>query len=169
MEAMNEKERTVALLKFLGVFFVAIILVNVAIYFDTKVPTKQLALLKAENLRLSSGKGSKKELVVLTDSIEARIARYETDLNKGFIDAQINGDINKLANIARGDSSEFGLLIGNMSQAYLFHMSDKKKLDGAGNCSEKIANKEKEINDLKDQMKELKRDYDLLKVMSATR
>ena len=169
MEPLNEKERTVGLIKFLALCLVLTILVVVAAYFPFQLPKKQIEILKQENAKLKSENSDKRAIVVLTDSINARMLRYESEPNKGFIETQINSDINKLALLAKGDSSaDFRNLLVDISQAYLLHMNDKKKMGDASSWSGKIADKEKELADLKEQIKEVKHELDLCKIISAS-
>jgi hypothetical protein len=168
MEPLNTKERTIGLLKFIGLFLVLFVLAIVAISFDFKLPKKQIQLLREENARLSADNVSKKSVVVLVDSLNSKMLRYDTETNKVFIETQINSDINRLITVARDDSSDFGFLLANISKEYLRHLDDKKKIGDGASWSEKIADRDKEIADLKTELKGLKRDYEMLKLYNAT-
>ena len=74
MEITNKKERNNAFLQFIGIFLGSIIIVNVGLFFDYKIPTNQVKVLKAEKRQLEQNKGN-------TSEVEEFYTKIETILN----------------------------------------------------------------------------------------
>lgn len=156
MEPLNGKERTSALLKFLGLFLVTVILVNVAIYFSLQMPEKQLALLKEENSRLKVETLNTGLWLTTVDSVRSQLERYNAEPNKIRLELEINDRINALTKFGIKDSSKFGDILTRVANAYSENLVLKKNLLNSGDCSTKIAELEKEKAELKTDLKSCK-------------
>ena len=154
MDALNEKERTIALVKFLGMFLVTVILVLVAAFYGTKAPQQQLNLLTSENAQLKVGLKNTRSIITSMDSIAAKMGRYNTELNKEILAREIADELQALSRYSYKDTTDFGNILSRVGLEYKFHLADKKALSTSGDCSATLIKmqmeNEKLVRDLKD-------------------
>lgn len=149
MEALNAKEKTIALLKFLGVFLVLIILIVLGVYYDYEMPGKQLKLLKAENESLRNSSRDQKLVLLTLDSLYFQLARYDKEPDQIVLNNTIGKEISRLLDIATADSTMNGKILGRTAQAFQLDFKDKQELQALGKSASALTDKDQMIKDLK--------------------
>ncbi len=160
MDALNEKEKTVALVKFLGMFLLTLIVVMVAAFFGLKSPSKQVDALLVENARLKNTSANLKSVVITLDSLRAKMGRFNNDANKVILERQIADEINALGKYSLSDSSETSVILSRVGAEFQDHLADKKMLSEAGNCSGKVAELNAEMVKLTQELKDCNKELD---------
>lgn len=162
MEALNSKERTIALLKFLGIFLVLIILIVWGVYYDYNMPTKERDMYKAENESLRGTQQNQHVILATMDSLYYQLGRYDNGSDsKMLLDIKIKGEISTLMTLSGSDSvSNFGKIINRAFSTYLSWYSDKQKIGSLGNTASSVSDKDKQIQKLTDDNKQMQRDLD---------
>jgi hypothetical protein len=165
MEPLNSKERSIALIKFLGLFLVTLVLACAALYFDYNViPSKQFQMLKEENAKLSVASNNTRAILTTIDSIRSGLMRYQADPNKGRIEIEVNQGALSLIKYIGTDTNDFSRIITRVSDSYTQQLIDKKLLISSGGSGEKVIALEQTIEKQKQEIKDLNRDIEDLRL-----
>jgi len=154
MDALNEKERTIALLKFTVLFLFTVILIVVAVFYGIKVPSKQVEILRAENDRLLGIRANTKLILVSIDSVKYKLDRYSNEPNKEILEREIGSEFDALAKYSLKDTTNFGNIISRVINEFKDHLVDKKNLLKAGDCSITVNELNAQISKLKSEVKD---------------
>ncbi|MCC6599664.1 MAG: hypothetical protein IT223_03215 [Crocinitomicaceae bacterium] len=159
MEALNQPERSKALVKFIVIFSVTVLLAIVAIFFDFKVPAKKNKLLKEENRNLQAQISLQEGVSAKMDSIEIYLGRmadpkFDFGTNEEFVNSYI-AELKKYEN----DSTSFGRMIKRSNSNYLQLKVLRKQLrETGGSASERIKELEKELKKTEDELEDCEKE-----------
>lgn len=152
MEALNSKERTIALLKFLGVFGVLILLIVIAAFYNFDMPTRQLKIVRAELSHYKKGYKDQTGTITALDSVSMQLFRYTTAPNQIVLEHQIGVHLGDLHEICDKDSTPYGMLVQRAVKGFEMDLVDKKNLIAAGQSAATNSEKDQLIKDLKEQL-----------------
>ncbi len=151
MEVTNKKERNNAFFQFIGIFLGSILIVNLALFFDYKFPTKQVNALKHENAMLKKNQGSNQEFQQFYADIEAIFTGEE-----GYIEPKkINEAERKISSVSK-QFSENELVTKLNSICYKVIELNKSLEEEA----EKLKDCRRDLRECSDELTEYKENYD---------
>jgi hypothetical protein len=161
MEALNAKERTVALLKFLAIFLILLILGVWGIFYDVRIPFKQIELLKEQNASLNGNVQYQKQVLLNMDSLFYQFSRYDKAMDKEILNPKIGGEISKLSDIANSDSiTVTGKIVGRANNIFGLYFIDKKLLATLSGTSSELTDKDQKLKELSDKNDKLQEKLD---------
>ena len=167
MDILNKKERFNAFMLFLLMFFVTMIVLITAIFFNYKLPIKENEVLKHENDKMNMQFSFNKEfsnkieeINKLVDSLDAAPDSFQ------YIEQTINLELVQLKEIIPNDSIVDPKLYQNVILTYKTFVNTKKKLLLINDSKEKIDGLNSEVKELLEDKKALEQKLLLCEMVS---
>ena len=156
MDILNKKERFNAFMLFLLMFFVTMIVLITAIFFNYKLPIKENEVLKHENDKMNMQFSFNKEfsnkiesINKLVDSLDAAPESFQ------FIEQSINYELVQLKEKIPNDTIVDPKLYQNVILTYKTYVNTKRKLLQINDSKSEIDKMDKELKDLAAENKNL--------------
>jgi len=162
MEPLNNKERTTAIWKMIGLFTCTLAILIWAIYFNTRAPIEELKRLRQEREQLKSDMRKVDEVIVLMAGVNQSYAENRdnlalfseeivsdlTDVKRGKDDtAQIDGRLrNKLFET-----------VGNIRALAQKTGEQAKELEDLGDCPQKLKECKEDRNTIQGQLDNIRK------------
>lgn len=170
MDILNKKERFNAFMLFLLMFFITMIVLITAIFFNYKLPIKENEVLKHENDKMNMQFSFNKEfsstiedINKLVDSLDAAPESFQ------FIEQSINYELVQLKEKIPNDSIVDPKLYQNVILTYKTYVNTKKKLLQINDSKKEIDKMDKELKELADENKDLARQLQMCEMVSRNR
>ncbi|CAM3750134.1 type VI secretion system TssO [Flavobacterium gelidilacus] len=170
MDILNKKERFNAFMLFLLMFFITMIVLISAIFFNYKLPIKENEVLKNENDKMNMQYSFNKEfsntiedINKLVDSLDAAPESFQ------FIEQSINYELVQLKEKIPNDSIVDPKLYQNVILTYKTYVNTKKKLLQINDSKKEIDKMDKELKELADENKDLARQLQMCEIVSRNR
>ena len=170
MDILNKKERFNAFMLFLLMFFITMIVLISAIFFNYKLPIKENEVLKHENDKMNMQFSFNKEfsstiedINKLVDSLDAAPESFQ------FIEQSINYELVQLKEKIPNDSIVDPKLYQNVILTYKTYVNTKKKLLQINDSKKEIDKMDKELKELADENKDLARQLQMCEIVSRNR
>lgn len=170
MDILNKKERFNAFMLFLVMFFITMIILITAIFFNYRLPVKENEVLKQENDKMNMQLSFNKEFAnkiedvnKLVDSLDAAPASFQ------FIQQSINFELVQLKETIPSDSIVDSRLYQNVILNYVNLVEAKRKLLLTNDSKNDMDKMDKELKDLADENKNLSRQLQMCEMVSRNR
>lgn len=167
MDILNKKERFNAFMLFLLMFFVTMIVLITAIFFNYRLPIKENEVLKRENDKMNMQFSFNKEFSnkiedvnKLVDSLNAAPESFQ------FIEQSINYELVQLKEKIPSDTIVDPKLYQNVILNYIDLVKTKKRLLLTSDSKNEMDKMDKELKELADENKSLSRELQLYQSMS---
>ncbi len=136
MKPLNSKERTIGLLKFIGIFLFTILLIIVAIFFDfSTVPNKELDYYKSRCKTLQDSIAADIQLFSQLNELNNNLEQYQNNPNNIVAQTSVGAGINSLLETAKKDSLSYtGKLSGQIATGYSIAANAVVKLKQSGDA-----------------------------------
>lgn len=137
MKPLNEQERRIALLKFIGIFLFTIFLVVFAIYFDySSVPAKELQYYKSRCGTLQDSIASDIALYNRLTELNTNLAKYQAAPTDPLAQTAVSSNIVALTDLAKKDSLNFsGKIAAQAAAGYTIAVSSIVKVKESGDAA----------------------------------
>src|SRR5260370_972645 len=130
---VNSKERDSAFWKFLGFFLFSTLLVVSAVYFDTRIPAKDNAIMRDQISAYKTQALAQEKFVRNMDEAKALIdSLTRPGSNTVYLNQQIAAKIRELAQLQYKDSSLYSRLNKNVLDVFLRYQEATNKAAGIG-------------------------------------
>lgn len=166
---VNVKERDSAFWKFLGFFLFSTLLIISAVYFDTRIPAKdnaimrdQIGVYKTQALAQEKFVRSMDEARSLIDSLT------RSGSNTAYLNQQIAAKIRELAQLQYKDSSMYSRLNKNVLDIFLRYQEATNKVAGVGDLPRQVEDYRTKYEQAQRDLDNTRRDLDVLRRSNTT-
>ena len=170
MDILNKKERFNAFMLFLLMFFVTMIVLITAIFFNYKLPIKENEVLKHENDKMNMQFSFNKEfsnkiesINKLVDSLDAAPESFQ------FIEQSINYELVQLQEKIPNDTIVDSRLYQNVILTYKTYVTTKKKLLEINDSKKEITKLTQDLKEVSEENKDLARQLQICEMVSRNR
>lgn len=126
-QVLNSRERNEAFLKFLLFFLVTVILVVVAVFFDYRLPDKEMDMLRNEVSVSRSGAAYQQQFITrVEDAYQYIDSAKKTGVNVNQINRMVDNKLSDLNTLQLKDSSTFARL-NNLALQALNELHEARK------------------------------------------
>jgi hypothetical protein len=165
---LNSRERNRAFLKFLFFFIISSWLIAGAIYFDTRMPSKenevlreQVARYRAQSIAQEKFVNSMDEAKIMIDSLK------QPGVNSLYLNQQIAAKLRELADLQYKDSSMYSRMNKNILDLYLRYQDATNKITSMGDLPRQLEDYKTKYEQAQRDLDQARRDIDLLRRTNA--
>ncbi|HEY4111044.1 type VI secretion system TssO [Puia sp.] len=166
---VNSKERDTAFWKFLGFFLFSMLLVVSAVYFDTRIPAKDNAILRDQVGAYKTQALAQEKFVRSMDEAKALIdSLSRPGSNTVYLNQQIAGKIRELAQLQYKDSSMYSRLNKNVLDVFLRYQEATNKAASIGDLPRQLDDYRQKYEQAQRDLDNTRRDLDVLRRTNTT-
>lgn len=165
---LNSRERNRAFLKFLVFFIVSAWLIAGAIYFDTRMPTKENEVLREQVSRYRAQSIAQEKFVNSMDEAKIMIdSLKQPGVNNPYLNQQIAAKLRELADLQYKDSSMYSRMNKNVLDLYLRYQDATNKITSMGDLPRQLEDYKTKYDQAQRDLDQARRDIDLLRRANA--
>jgi len=166
---VNAKERDTAFWKFLGFFLLSTLLVVSAIYFDTRMPFKDNAIMREQISSYKTQAVSQEKFVRSMDEAKGLIdSLSRPGSNNVYLNQMIAAKIRELAQLQYKDSSMYSRLNKNVLDVFLRYQEATNKVVGIGDLPRQLEDYKAKYEQAQRDLDNTRRDLDVLRRSSVS-
>jgi len=160
----NARERDTAFWKFLGFFLLSTLLVVSAIYFDTRIPAKDNAILREQISSYKTQAMAQEKFVRNMDEARNLLdSLTRPGSNSVYLNQQIAAKIRELAQLQYKDSSMFSRLNKNVLDIFLRYQDATNKAVSLGDMPHQLEDYKSRYEQAQRDLDNTRRDLDVLR------
>jgi hypothetical protein len=161
---VNAKERETAFWKFLFFFLLSTLLVTGAVYFDTRVPAKDNAIMRDQISAYKTQAQAQEKFVRSMDEAKALIdSLSRPGSNNVYLNQQIAAKIRELAQLQYKDSSMYSRLNKNVLDVFLRYQEAANKVVSVGDMPQQLEETKAKYEQAQRDLDNTRRDLDVLR------
>ena len=161
---VNAKERDTAFWKFLFFFLLSTLLVTGAVYFDTRIPAKDNAIMRDQISAYKTQAQAQEKFVRSMDEAKALIdSLSRPGSNNVYLNQQIAAKIRELAQLQYKDSTMYSRLNKNVLDVFLRYQEATNKAVGMGNLPQQLDDYRTKYEQAQRDLDNTRRDLDVLR------
>lgn len=161
---VNAKERDTAFWKFLFFFLLSTLLVTGAVYFDTRIPAKDNAIMRDQISSYKTQAQAQEKFVRSMDEAKALIdSLSRPGSNNVYLNQQIAAKIRELAQLQYKDSSMYSRLNKNVLDIFLRYQEAANKVVSMGNLPQQLDDTRSKYEQAQRDLDNTRRDLDVLR------
>lgn len=165
---LNSRERNRAFLKFLFYFIISVCLISGAIYFDTRMPSKENDVLREQVARYRSQSIAQEKFVNSMDEAKIMIdSLKQPGVNSAYLNQQIAAKLRELADLQYKDSSMYSRMNKNVLDLYLRYQDATNKMTSMGDLPRQLEDYKSKYEQAQRDLDQTRRDIDLLRRANA--
>ncbi|HLZ88269.1 MAG TPA: type VI secretion system TssO [Puia sp.] len=166
---INAKERNTAFWKFLGFFLLSTLLVVSAVYFDTRIPAKDNAIMREQISSYKTQALAQDKFVRSMDEAKALIdSLNRPGSNNVYLNQQIAARIRELAQLQYKDSSMYSRLNKNVLDVFLRYQEATNKVVSIGDMPRQLEDYKAKYEQAQRDLDNTRRDLDVLRRSNAS-
>ncbi|MBN9384131.1 MAG: hypothetical protein J0H74_25495 [Chitinophagaceae bacterium] len=166
---VNAKERDTAFWKFLGFFLLSTLLVVSAVYFDTRMPFKDNAIMRDQISSYKTQALSQEKFVRSMDEAKGLIdSLSRPGSNNVYLNQMIAGKIRELAQLQYKDSSMYSRLNKNILDVFLRYQEATNKVVSMGDLPRQLEDYKAKYEQAQRDLDNTRRDLDVLRRSSVS-
>ena len=166
---VNAKERDAAFWKFLGFFIFSTLLVVSAVYFETRIPAKDNAIMRDQVSAYKTQALAQEKFVRSMDDAKALIdSLTRPGSNAVYLNQQIAAKIRELAQLQYKDSSMYSRLNKNVLDVFLRYQEATNKAASIGDMPRQLEDYRTKYEQAQRDLDNTRRDLDVLRRSNAT-
>ena len=166
---INAKDRDIAFWKFMGFFLLSTLLVVSAIYFDTRIPAKDNAIMRDQISSYKAQAMSQERFVRSMDEAKALIdSLSRPGSNNIYLNQQIAARIRELAQLQYKDSSMYSRLNRNVLDVFLRYQEAANKVVSMGDLPRQLEEYKAKYEQAQRDLDNTRRDLDVLRRSSVS-
>ena len=166
---VNAKERDTAFWKFLAFFLLSTLLVVSAIYFDTRIPAKDNAIMREQIGAYKTQAVAQEKFVRSMDDAKALIdSLTRPGSNAVYLNQQIAAKIRELAQLQYKDSSMYTRLNKNVLDIFLRYQEATNKAASIGDLPRQLDDYRMKYEQAQRDLDNTRRDLDVLRRSNST-
>ena len=161
---INVKERDTAFWKFLFFFLLSTLLVTSAVYFDTRIPAKDNAIMREQISAYKTQAQAQEKFVRSMDEAKALIdSLSRPGSNNVYLNQQIAAKIRELAQLQYKDSSMYSRLNKNVLDVFLRYQEATNKAVSIGDLPQQLEETKAKFEQAQRDLDNTRRDIDVLR------
>jgi hypothetical protein len=161
---VNSKERDTAFWKFLGFFLFSTLLIVGAVYFDTRIPAKDNAIMRDQIGAYKTQALAQEKFVRSMDEAKALIdSLARPGSNTVYLNQQIAAKIRELAQLQYKDSSMYSRLNKNVLDVFLRYQDATNKAVSIGDVPRQLDEYRAKYEQAQRDLDNTRRDLDVLR------
>ena len=161
---VNAKERDTAFWKFLFFFLLSTLLVTGAVYFDTRIPAKDNAIMRDQISAYKTQAQAQEKFVRSMDEAKALIdSLSRPGSNNVYLNQQIAAKIRELAQLQYKDSTMYSRLNKNVLDVFLRYQEAANKVAGMGDLPQQLEETRSKYEQAQRDLDNTRRDLDVLR------
>lgn len=161
---VNSKERNVAFRKFLGFFLLAVLMVVGAVYFNTRIPAKDNAMMREQLSSFRTQAMAQEKFVKSMDEAKVLIdSLNRPGANTIYLNQLIAARIRELAQLQYKDSSMFSRLNKNVLDVFLRYQESANKVVNMGDLPRQLEDYKTRYDQAQRDLDNARRDLDVLR------
>jgi hypothetical protein len=166
---VNARERNTAFWKFLAFFMLSTLLVVSAVYFDTRIPAKDNAIMKEQIGAYKTQALAQEKFVRNMDEAKALIdSLTRPGSNSVYLNQQIAAKIRELAQLQYKDSSMYSRLNKNVLDVFLRYQDATNKAASVGDLPRQLDDYRGKYEQAQRDLDNTRRDLDVLRRSNTT-
>jgi type VI secretion system TssO-like protein len=166
---LNVRERDTAFWKFLVFFILSTLLVVSAVYFDTRIPAKDNAIMREQISSYKTQANSQEKFVRSMDDAKALIdSLSRPGSNNVYLNQQIAARIRELAQLQYKDSSMYSRLNKNVLDVFLRYQEAANKVVSMGDIPRQLEDYKAKYEQAQRDLDNTRRDLDVLRRSNLT-
>lgn len=166
---VNARERNTAFWKFLAFFMLSTLLVVSAVYFDTRIPAKDNAIMKEQIGAYKTQALAQERFVRNMDEAKALIdSLTRPGSNSVYLNQQIAAKIRELAQLQYKDSSMYSRLNKNVLDVFLRYQEATNKAASVGDLPRQLDDYRGKYEQAQRDLDNTRRDLDVLRRSNTT-
>lgn len=163
-QILNSKERKNAFFKFLAFFFVTVILVVTAVYFNFRLPLQQNEKLQKERVAQNMRDDKQEHFVAIMDNALQLLDSLDKDkVNQEQVAMQIEVKIKEMNDIRPGDRSAYDRMNKAIVERFSELKDNKKKLKSSESDKNRIEELQTELTRVKGELSTKEGQLDILR------
>lgn len=161
---VNAKERDTAFWKFLFFFVLSTLLVTGAVYFDTRIPAKDNAIMRDQISAYKTQAQAQEKFVRSMDEAKALIdSLSRPGSNNVYLNQQIAAKIRELAQLQYKDSTMYSRLNKNVLDVFLRYQEAANKVVSIGDLPQQLEDTKSKYEQAQRDLDNTRRDLDVLR------
>jgi hypothetical protein len=166
---LNVRERDTAFWKFLAFFILSTLLVVSAVYFDTRIPAKDNAIMREQISSYKTQAISQEKFVRSMDDAKSLIdSLSRPGSNNVYLNQQIAARIRELAQLQYKDSSMYSRLNKNVLDVFLRYQEAANKVVSMGDIPRQLDDYKAKYEQAQRDLDNTRRDLDVLRRSNLT-
>src|ERR1700755_2533991 len=166
---VNSKDRDTAFWKFLGFFLFSTLLIVSAVYFDTRIPAKDNAIMRDQISAYKTQAVAQEKFVRSMDEAKAMIdSLTRPGSNAVYLNQQIAAKIRELAQLQYKDSSMYSKLNKNVLDVFLRYQEATNKAASIGDLPRQLDDYRMKYEQAQRDLDNTRRDLDVLRRANTT-
>jgi hypothetical protein len=166
---VNKKERDTAFWKFLGFFLFSTLLVVSAVYFDTRIPAKDNAIMREQITAYKTQAAAQEKFVRSMDEAKGLIdSLARPGANTVYLNQLVAAKIRELAQLQYKDSSMYSRLNKNVLDVFLRYQEATNKAVSVGDLPRQVEDYRSKYEQAQRDLDNTRRDLDVLRRSSNT-
>jgi Type VI secretion system, TssO len=166
---VNARERNTTFWKFLAFFMLSTLLVVSAVYFDTRIPAKDNAIMKEQIGAYKTQALAQEKFVRNMDEAKALIdSLTRPGSNSVYLNQQIAAKIRELAQLQYKDSSMYSRLNKNVLDVFLRYQEATNKAASVGDLPRQLDDYRGKYEQAQRDLDNTRRDLDVLRRSNTT-
>jgi len=164
MKPLNQQERKSLYLQFLALYIITLVLVIVTMHFFYKVPQKELEVLREQKEKFKSYDQGPRQVLKKMGEADMLLNQIKEGKDVSKSEADLADICSQIKTLGDAKANPMDSIFINIRNNYIDMLEATKKEKSSGMTNTALTDITKELNDVKDKLRECQSQNDILKI-----